>query len=134
MITIAIITKAELIAALVLVGLLAMYGLSGYSLRKSQNLTAKIKAMSDDELFSCFDTLKKSYEEKATYWKGQELSRILEERKRRRLFERLSDDEFMVLYNKARTRYEIKSTYWNKREITYYNEELKKRRWKGHQI
>lgn len=134
MITIVIITKAELIAALVLVVLLAMYGLSGHSFRKSQDLTAKIKAMSDDELFSCFDTLKKSYEEKATYWKGQELSGILEERKQRRLFERLSDGEFMVLYNKARTRYERKSTYWNEREIAYYNDELKKRNWKGRQI
>lgn len=134
MITTAIITKGEFIAALILSGLMAMYGLSSWILAKSRELSVKVSKMSDAELLDRFKNLAKDYEAKPAYWKGQELAEIMRERKKRRLIKQVSDAELMERYNHLRKDIEQAPTYWKKRELDYFHEEVEKRRWKGRQL
>ncbi|MCM1323669.1 MAG: hypothetical protein NC218_05870 [Acetobacter sp.] len=129
-----IISKSEFIAALIFLTLMAIYGLSSLMLAKHRELSLKVQKMSDAQLLDQFKALSEDYEKKATFWKGQELREILEERKKRRLIKQISDAELMERYHLIQKDNEQAPTYWKKRELAYFREEVEKRRWKGRQI
>lgn len=106
---------------------MALYAISKYMLAIHIELSAKIRKMSDEELWSRFDNLSEDYEQKATYLKGQELAHILEEWKKRKLLKNMTNSELAGRYQQLATEYEQTPTFWKKKELTLFRTEVEKR-------
>lgn len=122
------VSNEELIASLILAVLLVLYGWSKYSLAKHIELDAQIRNMSDEELIERFNGLIAEYEQKATYWKGQELAAILSAREKRELLKNVSDADLIDQFIRLKADYEKVQTFWKRKELLYYKKEIEKRK------
>lgn len=113
--------------ALSFFSVLALYAVSKYMLAIHQEMSAKVRKMSDEELVNRFHTLSEDYEQKATYLKGQELAHILEEWKKRKLLKNMTDSELAGRYQQLSTEYEQTPTFWKKKKLALFRTEAEKR-------
>jgi len=121
------ISKGEIISSLILFALLGLYGLSGFMLRKHNQLFAQISSMTNGELLKHFQELLEDYEKKATFWKGQELAEIFKEKEKRGLIKSMPDMELTNYYQNLAKLCVTSPTYWKKKELACLRKEMAKR-------
>ena len=122
------VTNGELIACLILIALLALYGWSKYSLAKQIELDVKVRNMSDSEIVDRFQSLLEGLKQNSTHWKGSEFFAIFKAHEKRGLFKNVPDTEIIDQYKCLKADYEQKHTFWKWKGFTYFQKEMKRRK------
>lgn len=121
------ISAGEIWAGIILFALLGMYAVANFMMSHFNELSEKVRKLTDKELVSRFRILSESYETKATYWKAQELREILEERQNRGLLAKMADEELSLYFKTLSEAYKALPSYWRKQELAYVKKEMDNR-------
>lgn len=125
------ISNRELLCASWLFFLLAMYALSMYFLRKSQELENKLNNMSDEELENNLKLLNDAFIAKASYWTGAEIYETFEEKSRRGWLQTMPSalltSRFLHLSGIVKS-LSFRAGFTYRQELSFIKKEMKKRR------
>lgn len=117
--------------ALILFSLLALYALSLYLMRHTEELDKEVRAMSTAELISNLEALDKAFIEKGAYRIGVKICTILTERYHRGWLKSMSSEEltsrFQHLLQLVKP-LSFREGFTSRQELAFIKKEMKKRR------